>query len=146
MRCIADVNVFLPVLAEGHSHRPAAVTWWDACGDGEVGLCLPVHLALLRLLSNPRVMGRSLLAPEQAWNAVAQLADDPRVVSADKIPQGHAKHWRANVTGREPTPNLWTDAWLAALAQSLRCEMVTFDHGFRSFAKLTLRLLEVDPQ
>lgn len=146
MRCIADVNVLLPVLADGHSHRAATVKWWDVCGDGDVGLCLPVTMALLRLLSNRRVMGNSLLIPEEAWNVVAQLANDPRVVNIEKIPQAHSKHWRANVTGREPSPDLWTDAWLAALAQALECEMVTFDRGFRSFAKLKLRLLEVDQQ
>lgn len=134
------------MLAEGHSHRAAAVKWWDACDDGDVGLCLPVHMSLLRLLSNQRVMGSSLLAPEKAWNVVTQLADDPRIVNVEKAPPAHSKHWRANVIGREPTPDIWTDAWLAALAQSLQCEMVTFDRGFRSFPKLTLRLLEVDQQ
>lgn len=132
MRYIADVNVLLPILADGHSHRTAAVAWWNACDDGDIGFCLPVHMALLHLLSNPRVMGSSLLAPKEAWNVVSQLADDPRVAGIDKIPQAHSKHWRANATGRQPTPALWTDAWLAALAQSLQCEMVTFDRGFRS--------------
>lgn len=44
---------------------------------------------------------------------------------------------------REPSPDLLTDAWLAALAQAHGCEMVTFDGGFRSFAKLKLRLLDL---
>lgn len=43
---------------------------------------------------------------------------------------------------REPSPDLWTDAWLAALAQAHDLEMVTFDRGFRSYSKLKLRLLE----
>jgi len=42
---------------------------------------------------------------------------------------------------REPSPDLWTDAWLAALAEASDCEMVTFDRGFRSFSRLKLRLL-----
>jgi predicted nucleic acid-binding protein len=57
MRCIADANVLLPVLAEGHAHRHPALEWWDRCEDGDVGLCLPVRMAVLRLLSNARVMG-----------------------------------------------------------------------------------------
>ena len=40
-------------------------------------------------------------------------------------------------------PNLWADAWLAALAQSLDYEVTTFDRGFKSFCGLKLRLLEV---
>jgi predicted nucleic acid-binding protein len=49
----------------------------------------------------------------------------------------------ALVTSREPTPNLWADAWLAALAVSLDYEVTTFDRGFKSFRGLKLRLLEV---
>lgn len=86
-------------------------------------------------------MGSGTLRPFQAWDALAQLIDDPRMVTLDQTPPGHAKFWRENVARREPTPDLWTDAWLAALARASECEMVTFDRGFRSFPKLKLRLL-----
>jgi toxin-antitoxin system PIN domain toxin len=142
VRYIADANVLLPVLTEGHAHRAPAVAWWDGCDDTEVGLCLPVHMALLRLLTNVRVMGSSILSPERAWGVVDHLIDDPRISIVDQTPQTHTKHWQANIAGREPTPDLWTDAWLAALAQATDCEMTTFDRGFRSFKKLKLRLLE----
>lgn len=141
MQHIADANLLLPLLTEGHAHRGPAVQWWESCDDGTVGLCLPVRMALLRLLTNVRVMGSGTLRPEQAWDAVGVLLDDPRISLVDQLPQTHAKHWRANIAKREPTPDLWTDAWLAALAQSSDCEMVTFDRGFRSFAKLKLRLI-----
>jgi toxin-antitoxin system PIN domain toxin len=141
MRHIADANILLPVLTEGHAHRDPAVEWWDGCDDATVGLCLPVRMALLRLLSNVRVMGSGILRPEQAWDVVDKLLNDPRISVVDQVPQTHAKFWRANIAKREPTPDLWTDAWLAALAQASDCEMVTFDRGFRSFAKLKLRLL-----
>lgn len=141
MRFIADANVLLPLLTEGHAHRLPAVDWWESCEDGDVGLCLPVRMALLRLLTNVRVMGSSILRPEQAWDVLCQLTEDPRIVPIDQPPPGHEERWRANILGREPTPDLWTDAWLAALAQATDCEMATFDRGFRSFAKLKLRLL-----
>jgi toxin-antitoxin system PIN domain toxin len=141
MRSIADANVLLPLLTEGHAHRTPATAWWEGCEDGDVGLCLPVRMALLRLLTNVRVMGSSILRPEGAWDALEQLIDDPRIVVIDQAPPAHNPHWRANVEGREPSPDLWTDAWLAALAQATDSEMTTFDKGFRSFAKLKLRLL-----
>jgi toxin-antitoxin system PIN domain toxin len=142
VRCVADANVLLPVLTDGHAHRVQAVDWWETCEDGDVGLSLPVRMALLRLLSNTRVMGSSVLRPAAAWNAVQILIDDPRIEVLDQVPAVHAKHWYDNVARREPSPDLWTDAWLAALAQAHDCEMVTFDRGFRSFSKLKLRLLE----
>lgn len=141
MRYIADADVLLPLLTEGHAHRAQALAWWEGCDDGDVGLCWPVRLALLRLLTNVRVMGSSTLRPEQARDAVAQLINDPRVLLIDRTPQAHLTHWRTNIVGREPSPDLWTDAWLAALAQATDSEMATFDKGFRSFDKLRLRLL-----
>lgn len=141
MRAVADANVLLPLLTEGHAHRAPAAAWWEDSEDGSVGLCLPVRMALLRLLTNVRVMGSSILRPEQAWDVLGELMDDPRVVVVDQIPKTHARHWRANIEGRESSPDLWTDAWLAALAQAADCEMITFDRGFRSFANLKLHLL-----
>jgi predicted nucleic acid-binding protein len=86
-------------------------------------------------------MGTGILRPEEAWDAVGQLIGDPRIVLIEQIPPSHAKHWRANIKNRETSPDLWTDAWLAALAQSTDSEMVTFDRGFKSFAKLKLHML-----
>ncbi|HRQ64405.1 MAG TPA: PIN domain-containing protein [Xanthomonadaceae bacterium] len=141
MRVIADANVLLPLLTEGHAHRAPAAAWWEDCEDDSVGLCLPVRMALLRLLTNARVMGSSILHPEQAWDVLGVLIDDARIVIVDHAPKSHAQHWRANIEGREPSPDLWTDAWLAALAQASDCEMITFDRGFRAFADLKLHLL-----
>lgn len=141
MRSIADADVLLPVLTEGHAHRVPALDWWQNCADGDVGLCLPVRMAILRLLTNVRVMGSGTLRPQQAWDVVDLLVNDPRIVVVDQVPSTHAGHWRSNVARREPSPDLWTDAWLAALAQATDCEMTTFDRGFRSFAKLRLKLL-----
>jgi uncharacterized protein len=141
MRYIADANVLLPLLSSDHPHHKQARGWWDECGDGQVGFCLPVRMALLRLLSNKRVMGSSVLRPDAAWTTVEALAAQAAMVIVAQPPDSHGVRWRENVTGREPSPDLWTDAWIAALAQATGCEMVTFDRGFRSFPGLKLRLL-----
>jgi predicted nucleic acid-binding protein len=98
-------------------------------------------MALLRLLSHVRVMGTTTLYPERAWEAVGALIGDPRVVVIEQAPQSHATCWHACIAGRLPSPDLWTDAWLAALAQATDCEMTTFDRGFLAFNNLKLRLL-----
>ena len=56
----------------------------------------------------------------------------------------HESRFTSLVASREATPNVWTDAWLAALAISLDYEMTTFDRGFKSFRGLKLRLLQID--
>jgi toxin-antitoxin system PIN domain toxin len=142
LRSIADVNVFLPLLIGPHPAHGTASRWFNAQSDGAVGWCLPVKLGVLRLLCNPRVMGADTLAPVSAldvWNA---LAGDPRLTEFSRVPPGHDAALRRLIANRSPSPNLWTDAWLAALAGCLSCELVTFDRGFRAFEGLDLGLLE----
>lgn len=141
MRCIADANVLFPLLSSDHPHHKVAAAWWEERAEGEVGLCLPVRMALLRLLTNRRVMGSSVQQPEAAWAAVEALASHASVAVVREAPASHHGHWRENIGGREPSPDLWTDAWLAALAQATGCELVTFDRGFRAFRQLRLRVL-----
>ncbi|MDB5972374.1 MAG: hypothetical protein JWQ90_4824 [Hydrocarboniphaga sp.] len=42
MRHIADANLLLPVLTEGHAHRGPAIEWWEGCADGTVALGDPI--------------------------------------------------------------------------------------------------------
>jgi predicted nucleic acid-binding protein len=81
--------------------------------------------------------------PEEALDAWRRLSNDPRSFHIDAQPAEHESRFVSLVSSREPTPNLWADAWLAALAMSLDYEMATFDRGFRSFRALKLRLLEI---
>lgn len=142
MRSIADVNVFLPLLIRPHPAHQTAVAWFNAQPDGGVGWCLPVKLGVLRLLCNPRVMGSDALAPSRALDVWMALVANPRLAEVSRLPAEHDAHLRRLIADRAPSPNLWTDAWLAALAICLSCRMVTFDRGFRSFEGIDLQLLE----
>lgn len=46
-----------------------------------------------------------------------------------------------NVADRTASPNLWTDALLAAWAEATGCRLTSFDGGFRSFAGLEFEWL-----
>ena len=146
MTCIADANVFFPLLVQGHAVHEVAMEWWQAQADGTVGTCLLTRLAVLRLLSNRVAMNGDPVKPKEALVAWQRLADDPRSIRIDSEPANHEHRFASLVTGREPTPNLWTDAWLAALALSLDYEMTTFDRGFRSFRGLRVTLLTAGDQ
>lgn len=143
MTCIADTNVLFPLLVQGHSAHEPAKAWWDAQADSTVGTCLLTRLAVLRLLTNRVAMNGAPVKPDEALKAWRQLITDPRSFYIDSEPAGHEDRFVSLVSSREPTPNLWADAWLAALAMSLNYEMTTFDHGFGSFGGLKLRLLMV---
>lgn len=141
MTCIADANVLFPLLVQGHVAHQVAQSWWEEQPDGTVGTCLLTRLAVLRLLTNRIAMNRMPVTPDQALQAWWQLQRDPRSLHIEAEPAVHEPRFVAFVSGRESTPNLWTDAWLAALALSLDYEMATFDRGFKSFHGLKLRLL-----
>jgi len=141
MTCIADANVLFSLLVQGHVAHQVAQSWWEEQPDGTVGICLLTRLAALRLLTNRVAMNGMPVTPDHALQAWRQLRDDPRSLHIEAEPVAHETRFVALVSGRESTPNLWTDAWLAALALSLDYEMTTFDRGFKLFHGLKLRLL-----
>lgn len=144
MTCIADANVLFPLLVRGHVAHDAARQWWEQQPDANVGLCLLTRLAVLRLLTNRAAMNGGPISPHDALGAWHALVDDPRSLHIDAAPSSHEAYFDSYVAGRQPSPNLWTDAWLAALAKSLNCELTTFDRGFKSFKELRMRLLTID--
>jgi len=140
MTSIADANVLFALLVGAHLHHESAREWWEKQAERCIGLHLLVRLAVLRLLSNRVAMNGAPVSPTKALKAWLLLAGDPRCFTAVPAASQEAL-FKLVVAEREPSPNLWTDAWLAALALSLGCEMVTFDRGFRSFKGLKLRQL-----
>jgi toxin-antitoxin system PIN domain toxin len=143
MTCIADANVLFPLLVQGHTAHEVAKGWWDEQADGTVGTCLVTRLAVLRLLTNRVAMNGAPVSPDEALDAWHRLSNDPRAFHIDGQPVERESKFVSLVSSREPSPNLWADAWLAALAMSLNYELTTFDRGFKSFRGLRLRLLEV---
>ena len=141
MTCIADANVLFPLLVQGHVAHETARRWWEGRSDASVGTCLLTRLAVLRLLTHRIAMNGAPVTPDHAIDAWRQLANDPRSVHVEAEPTIHEARFVALVSGRQSTPNLWTDAWLAASALSLVYEIATFDRGFKSFRGLKLQLL-----
>ena len=133
MSTIVDVNVVFPILLAWHAHHEIAWRWWNDRLDGKVSLCWPVRLGVLRLLTNPKAMNGRPVSPDQALEAWRQFARDPRTRWTESVPSSHEQHFRNLVAGRTASPNLWTDAWLAALSISAAFRLTSFDAGFRVF-------------
>lgn len=141
MTSVIDLNVVLPLMLEQHPHRFAAEHWWEQCDEAAVLFTLPVRMGVLRLLTNRKVVGDGVLSPDSAWQTLNDILQDGRALVADDIPPGQSLLWRRFTAGRDPSPNLWTDAWLAAFAEATGSDLVTFDRGFRSFGLSNLTLL-----
>ena len=142
MTRLADVNVVFAILVENHVHHDAAWKWWMTREDASVGFCLPVRLGILRLLTNATAMDGGAISPSDALAAWDAFSDDPRTVGLEIPAQSHELHFRRLVKGRRASPNLWTDAWLAALAEALAIGLTSFDAGFRSFSLRDFELLQ----
>lgn len=131
MTTLADINVLFPILFADHSCHPAAWSWWEQQADDTVVLCLLTRVGTLRMLTNRTAMGGHPVAPDRALAAWDCLAADPRCRWVEPA-AGHETLFRGFVQSSPPTPNLWSDAWLAALATGNGLRLTSFDAGFRS--------------
>lgn len=103
-------------------------------------LLLDDPTALLRLLTNARVMGPDVETQTGAWGRLDALCGDGRVTFE---PASEAEAELRRLTRRDsPSQNLWSDAYLAALAIQTGSTLVTFDQDFRRFPGLDLELLD----
>jgi len=138
--CLVDVNVLLALVAQRHVHHQAARKWFSALASGEAGLCRMVQLALIRLLSNPSVMGEDALPAMAAWKLVEELLQDERLefvhepALVDSVLPTLFVH-------RMPAGKLVMDAYLAAFAVAGSLRLATFDKAFEQFRGLELELL-----
>jgi toxin-antitoxin system PIN domain toxin len=139
-RCLADVNVLLPLLVRHHEHHDGVLRWFDGLAAGEALLCRFVQLALVRLLGNQVVMGEYALSAAEAWQLIAKLMEDERMEFAPEpatVDSVFPKLLRYPV----PTNKLIADAYLAAFSISGQLRLTTVDRGFQQFRGLDLELL-----
>jgi hypothetical protein len=83
-------------------------------------------MGLLRLLSNPAIMGGDAVDRSEAWRTYDQFWADERVLWADEPAELDAV-WRAISARADKSHNLWTDDYLAAFAQASDATLITLD-------------------
>ena len=111
-------------------HYPAASDWFNRQVDDMV-FCRATQMGLLRLLSNPAIMGDDAVDRSQAWRVFDQLWSDERVLWADE-PDGLDAVWRVISARDDKSHKLWTDDYLAAFAQASDVTLATLDGRLRS--------------
>lgn len=132
---LLDINVWLALADENHEHHNRARQYWEQESAERLAFCRVTMLGLLRLSTHRMVMANKPFTSTEAWRAyrnfralpeVTFLADPPTLESsmaAWTSPPGFPNH-------------RWTDAYLAALAQSSGARMVSFDADFLHFPGL----------
>jgi uncharacterized protein len=122
---LVDVGVWLAAVWGRHAHYPVASDWLNQQTDDLV-FCRVTQMSLLRLLSNPAIMGDDSVDRSQAWRLFDQLWSDERVLWADE-PDELTAVWRAISARDDKSHKLWTDAYLAAFAQASDLTLATLD-------------------
>ena len=137
---LADANVWLAIAYSDHQHHAGAKAWFDAQAEGVCGFCRVTQMALLRHLTNSKIMGKFVQSQQDAWRNYDKLVNDPRVVFVGE-PTTLEVTFRNFTQTASPSHGVWTDAYLAAFAIALQALLVTFDQGFDRFAGLDLVVL-----
>jgi toxin-antitoxin system PIN domain toxin len=131
MTDLLDVNVWLALVDENHAHRSAALHYWRNEASELIAFCRVSMLGFLRL-STLRGVLSSPLTPERAWAVYGEYLQEPGVAFLSE-PSEVEKRLAAFSLQPSFRPQLWTDAYLAALALSSGCRLVSFDSDFRAF-------------
>ncbi len=138
---LVDANVWLALAVDGHIHHDAAANWFDGQAEGACAFCRITQLALLRHLTNQKIMGEANVQTQvEAWQAFEALSADPRVVFLDE-PPGLTAIFKSLTQLSRPGHKRWTDAFLAAFAVGHGLEVATLDADLTSFPGLSVNLL-----
>jgi len=136
---LPDVNVWLALTFDFHSHHAAAKSWYEGSSE-TCSFCRWTQQGFLRLATNPSVFKDDAKSLKQAWRIYDTIVTDPRIAFADE-PIGLDAYWRAYTQRRSFSPHVWSDAYLAAFARAASFELVTFDKGFAQYKGTSCKIL-----
>ncbi len=122
---LVDVGVWLAAIWGRHARHHIARQWFDE-QSGDLLLCRVTQMSLLRLVSNPAIMGEDVVTRSEAWRIVDQFWSDSRVLWAEE-PDHLEAVFRAISAQNDNSHKLWTDDYLAAFAQASGASLATLD-------------------
>jgi toxin-antitoxin system PIN domain toxin len=126
--CLPDVNVWFAFVWAGHVHHEIATTWFAGLEIDQAAFCRITQMGFLRLVTNRVVMGGEVISQRSAWTLYEDLTRDKRVIFVSETAEVEAA-WKRYTQGSFTGTNVWTDAYLAALAAVHGMTLVSFDRG-----------------
>jgi toxin-antitoxin system PIN domain toxin len=138
---LPDVNLWLALAFESHIHHVAAKAWFDGVADNEnCAFCRMTQQGFLRLATNPKAFADEAVTLAEAWRLYDAFLADLRITYLAE-PNGIELIWRDYTNAQAFSPKVWNDAYLAAFARAGDHKVITFDHGFISYADLDCMIL-----
>jgi len=129
---LLDAEVWLALVTESHAGHARALQYWETQTQAMAAFCRCTQLSLLQKLTDPVVMGESVLTPVVAWTKLEELLSLPEVGFLDEPPmidQALAQCAREAIAEF----GLGTEIYLAAFASVARARLVTFDPRCKRF-------------
>jgi uncharacterized protein len=132
-----DLNVWLALSVAGHSHSENAWRWMKFLPhDARLIFSRYTQIGLLRLLTNPAVMGDQTLILRKAWGVYDRWLEDPRVEFYPEPRNIDAGFRQATEAfGSRQASKAVGDCWLLAISNEVQATLVTFDRALHEFAR-----------
>ena len=132
---LPDLNVWLALSWPDHSHHQQAVHYWEQQAADQVLFCTVTALGLVRMVSQPKLMGVAVKNAAEASALLHALCQQPGVQLAEPEHNGWEVFHQLLQSAELPA-RLCTDAHLAALAIANGWRLVSFDRDFERFEGL----------
>ncbi|AFY28303.1 TA system VapC family ribonuclease toxin [Cyanobium gracile] len=132
---LPDLNVWLAMTSAGHVHHTKAIHYWETEAAERVLFCSVTAVGLVRLVSQPKLMGSAVKSSAEAAALLQSLCAQPGVSIAEPE-QSAWDIFYALVCGHQLPSKHCTDAYLAALAMANGWRLVSFDRAFNQFNDL----------
>jgi hypothetical protein len=132
-----DLNVWLALSVADHAHRSVAANYLSRLtANDRLIFSRYTQLGLLRLLTNPAVMGNQTLTLKEAWRVYDSWLEDPRVEFYLE-PRGVDSKLRSitKLFASLPASKAIGDCWMLAFAAEIQATLVTFDGALYGHAK-----------
>ncbi len=123
VRHVVDNDLFFAALYEGHAGHRSARRWLDAHKPFGWGIAVETHLAAMRLLMNPAILGTAVLDGARALQVVATELRGPhpgRVLFSTELPD-------PAIFSRATGHRQIMDYWLVQVAHAHGARLATRD-------------------
>lgn len=142
-----DANIWVAATFPGHSHHgPAMDFLYERSYHDPAWLSSKTSIAWMRLVST-NAISSYYNSPEFSNKAALEILNgwlkQPEIQYMDKEPDGTFEKWKQLSSSPLPSPKIWMDAYIAAIAIEANLPLVTFDKGFQAYAAQGLQLCEI---
>jgi uncharacterized protein len=140
LRLLPDVNVWVALNFDQHSHHEAAKRWYQAAPtESMLAFCRQTQLGLFRILTTAAVMEQRVLTQKGCWEIYDRWVATGQVGWVDESDLLETR-LRQLTGGDSASPKAWMDGYLAAFAESAGLSLVTFDRALAAKVKKAVLL------